>query len=99
MNLFCRGSRVLSITLSIWRRRTVAANGGADRPARRSGGAFAPARNRKNIRASSTPEPMWILGGVIGVFLATTCSSFFFFFWEMMLVPMYLPIAVGPQSF
>jgi NADH-quinone oxidoreductase subunit M len=31
---------------------------------------------------------MWILGGVIGVFLAMDLFLFFFF-WEMMLVPMY----------
>ncbi len=35
---------------------------------------------------------MWILGGVIGVFLAI--DMFLFFFWEMMLVPMYFLIAL-----
>ncbi len=40
---------------------------------------------------------MWILGGVIGVFLAID-MFLFFFFWEMMLVPMYFPDrAVGPK--
>ena len=34
---------------------------------------------------------MWILGGVIGVFLAIDLFLFFFF-WEMMLVPMYFLI-------
>lgn len=36
---------------------------------------------------------MWILGGVIGVFLAID-MFLFFFFWEMMLVPMYFLIAL-----
>ncbi|OFC63648.1 NADH-quinone oxidoreductase subunit M [Candidatus Erwinia dacicola] len=36
---------------------------------------------------------LWILGGVIGVFLAMD-MFLFFFFWEMMLVPMYLLIAL-----
>lgn len=36
---------------------------------------------------------MWILGGVIGVFLAVDLFLFFFF-WEMMLVPMYFLIAL-----
>jgi len=36
---------------------------------------------------------MWILGGVIGVFLAIDLFLFFFF-WEMMLVPMYFLIAL-----
>jgi NADH-quinone oxidoreductase subunit M len=41
---------------------------------------------------------MWILGGVIGVFLALDLFLFFFF-WEMMLVPMYFLIALwGHQS-
>eukprot|EP01030_Chromulinospumella_sphaerica_P009488 gene9488-9298_t len=34
---------------------------------------------------------MWILGGVVGVFLALDLFMFFFF-WEMMLVPMYFLI-------
>ena len=38
---------------------------------------------------------MWILGGVIGVFLAI--DMFLFFFWEMMLVPMYFLIALWGQ--
>ncbi|XNM60412.1 hypothetical protein ACLK1T_22385 [Escherichia coli] len=37
---------------------------------------------------------MWILGGVIGVFLAID-MFLFFFFWEMMLVPMYFLIALS----
>lgn len=36
---------------------------------------------------------MWILGGVIGVFLAIDLFLFFFF-WELMLVPMYFLIAL-----
>lgn len=36
---------------------------------------------------------MWILGGVVGVFLALDLFLFFFF-WEMMLVPMYFLIAL-----
>ncbi|CAJ0992050.1 NADH-quinone oxidoreductase subunit M [Pantoea sp. Nvir] len=36
---------------------------------------------------------MWILGGVIGVFLAID-MFLFFFFWEIMLVPMYFLIAL-----
>ncbi|PZL94914.1 NADH-quinone oxidoreductase subunit M [Pantoea graminicola] len=36
---------------------------------------------------------MWILGGVIGVFLSIDLFLFFFF-WEMMLVPMYFLIAL-----
>ena len=36
---------------------------------------------------------MWILGGVIGVFLAID-MFLFFFFWEMMLVPIYFLIAL-----
>ncbi|WP_158380180.1 NADH-quinone oxidoreductase subunit M [Candidatus Williamhamiltonella defendens] len=36
---------------------------------------------------------LWILGGVIGVFLAMDLFLFFFF-WEMMLVPMYFLIAL-----
>jgi len=36
---------------------------------------------------------LWILGGVIGVFLAMD-MFLFFFFWEMMLVPMYFLIAL-----
>ncbi|HLD67125.1 MAG TPA: NADH-quinone oxidoreductase subunit M [Pseudomonas sp.] len=40
---------------------------------------------------------MWILGGVIGVFLALDLFLFFFF-WEMMLVPMYFLIALWGHS-
>ena len=40
---------------------------------------------------------MWILGGVIGVFLAIDLFLFFFF-WEMMLVPMYFLIALWGHS-
>ncbi|UFH51428.1 NADH-quinone oxidoreductase subunit M [Pseudomonas sp. KNUC1026] len=40
---------------------------------------------------------MWILGGVIGVFLAVDLFLFFFF-WEMMLVPMYFLIALWGHS-
>ena len=36
---------------------------------------------------------MWILGGVVGVFLSLDLFLFFFF-WEMMLVPMYFLIAL-----
>ncbi len=36
---------------------------------------------------------LWILGGVIGVFMAMDLFLFFFF-WEMMLVPMYFLIAL-----
>ncbi|UVK77673.1 MAG: NADH:quinone oxidoreductase subunit M [Sodalis sp. Fse] len=36
---------------------------------------------------------LWILGGVIGVFVAID-MFLFFFFWEMMLVPMYFLIAL-----
>lgn len=36
---------------------------------------------------------LWILGGVVGVFLALDLLLFFFF-WEMMLVPMYFLIAL-----
>ena len=36
---------------------------------------------------------LWILGGVIGVFLAVDLFLFFFF-WELMLVPMYFLIAL-----
>ncbi|VFP80045.1 NADH-quinone oxidoreductase subunit M [Candidatus Erwinia haradaeae] len=36
---------------------------------------------------------LWLLGGVIGVFLAIDLFLFFFF-WEMMLVPMYFLIAL-----
>ncbi len=40
---------------------------------------------------------MWILGGVIGVFIALDLFLFFFF-WEMMLVPMYFLIALWGHS-
>lgn len=40
---------------------------------------------------------LWILGGVIGVFLAMDLFLFFFF-WEMMLVPMYFLIALWGHS-
>lgn len=40
---------------------------------------------------------MWILGGVVGVFLALDLFMFFFF-WEMMLVPMYFLIALWGHS-
>lgn len=40
---------------------------------------------------------LWILGGVIGVFLAVD-MFLFFFFWEMMLVPMYFLIALWGHS-
>ena len=40
---------------------------------------------------------MWILGGVIGVFLAMDLFLFFFF-WEMMLVPMFFLIALWGHS-
>lgn len=36
---------------------------------------------------------MWVIGGVVGVFLAIDLFLFFFF-WEMMLVPMYFLIAL-----
>jgi NADH-quinone oxidoreductase subunit M len=40
---------------------------------------------------------MWILGGVVGVFLAIDLFLFFFF-WETMLVPMYFLIALWGHS-
>ena len=40
---------------------------------------------------------LWILGGVVGVFLAMDLFLFFFF-WEMMLVPMYFLIALWGHS-
>jgi len=40
---------------------------------------------------------MWIIGGVVGVFLAVDLFLFFFF-WEMMLVPMYFLIALWGHS-
>jgi NADH-quinone oxidoreductase subunit M len=40
---------------------------------------------------------MWILGGVVGVFLAIDLFMFFFF-WEMMLVPMFFLIALWGHS-
>jgi len=40
---------------------------------------------------------LWIIGGVIGVFLAVDLFLFFFF-WEMMLVPMYFLIALWGHS-
>ena len=40
---------------------------------------------------------LWILGGVIGVFLSLDLFLFFFF-WEMMLVPMYFLIALWGHS-
>lgn len=40
---------------------------------------------------------MWILGGVVGVFLSLDLFLFFFF-WEMMLVPMYFLIALWGHS-
>jgi len=40
---------------------------------------------------------MWILGGVVGVFLALDLFLFFFF-WEVMLVPMYFLIALWGHS-
>lgn len=40
---------------------------------------------------------LWILGGVMGVFLAMDLFLFFFF-WEMMLVPMYFLIALWGHS-
>ena len=40
---------------------------------------------------------LWILGGVIGVFLSID-MFLFFFFWEMMLVPMYFLIALWGHS-
>ena len=40
---------------------------------------------------------MWIIGGVVGVFLALDLFLFFFF-WEVMLVPMYFLIALWGHS-
>ncbi|MCD8561052.1 MAG: hypothetical protein LRY75_20030 [Shewanella xiamenensis] len=40
---------------------------------------------------------LWILGGVLGVFMAVDLFLFFFF-WEMMLVPMYFLIALWGHS-
>lgn len=40
---------------------------------------------------------LWILGGVVGVFIAIDLFLFFFF-WEMMLVPMYFLIALWGHS-
>ncbi|MBS61860.1 proton-translocating NADH-quinone oxidoreductase subunit M [Salinisphaera sp. C84B14] len=40
---------------------------------------------------------LWIIGGVVGVFLAVDLFLFFFF-WEMMLVPMYFLIALWGHS-
>ncbi|WP_048307461.1 NADH-quinone oxidoreductase subunit M [Halomonas sp. PR-M31] len=40
---------------------------------------------------------LWILGGVVGVFLAIDLFLFFFF-WELMLVPMYFLIALWGHS-
>ncbi|MGL5323497.1 MAG: NADH-quinone oxidoreductase subunit M [Aeromonas sp.] len=40
---------------------------------------------------------LWILGGVLGVFMALDLFLFFFF-WEMMLVPMYFLIALWGHS-
>jgi NADH-quinone oxidoreductase subunit M len=40
---------------------------------------------------------LWILAGVVGVFLAVDLFLFFFF-WEMMLVPMYFLIALWGHS-
>lgn len=40
---------------------------------------------------------LWIIGGVLGVFLAVDLFLFFFF-WEMMLVPMYFLIALWGHS-
>lgn len=40
---------------------------------------------------------MWIIGGVMGVFLAIDLFLFFFF-WEMMLIPMYFLIALWGHS-
>jgi len=40
---------------------------------------------------------LWILGGVVGVFLAMDLFLFFFF-WEVMLVPMYFLIALWGHS-
>lgn len=40
---------------------------------------------------------LWIIGGVVGVFLALDLFLFFFF-WEMMLVPMYFLIALWGHS-
>ncbi|KXS37380.1 MAG: NADH-quinone oxidoreductase subunit M [Halomonadaceae bacterium T82-2] len=40
---------------------------------------------------------LWILGGVVGVFLSIDLFLFFFF-WEMMLVPMYFLIALWGHS-
>lgn len=40
---------------------------------------------------------LWILGGVVGVFLAMDLFLFFFF-WELMLVPMYFLIALWGHS-
>ncbi|OHV08367.1 NADH-quinone oxidoreductase subunit M [Kushneria phosphatilytica] len=40
---------------------------------------------------------LWIIGGVVGVFLAIDLFLFFFF-WEMMLVPMYFLIALWGHS-
>lgn len=40
---------------------------------------------------------LWIIGGVLGVFMAVDLFLFFFF-WEMMLVPMYFLIALWGHS-
>ncbi|MDN5863396.1 MAG: NADH-quinone oxidoreductase subunit M, partial [Salinisphaera sp.] len=40
---------------------------------------------------------LWIIGGVVGIFLAMDLFLFFFF-WEMMLVPMYFLIALWGHS-
>ncbi|MDA3923005.1 MAG: NADH-quinone oxidoreductase subunit M [Salinisphaera sp.] len=40
---------------------------------------------------------LWIIGGVVGVFLSVDLFLFFFF-WEMMLVPMYFLIALWGHS-
>src|SRR5699024_5916224 len=40
---------------------------------------------------------LWVIGGVVGVFLSIDLFLFFFF-WEMMLVPMYFLIALWGHS-
>jgi NADH-quinone oxidoreductase subunit M len=77
-------------------RRPVAADDPADRPA----GCLSVLCSWKEIQRHVGffhLNLMWILGGVVGVFLALDLFMFFFF-WEMMLVPMYFLIALWGHS-
>ncbi len=77
-------------------RRPVAVDDPADRPAGHPLGTLLLEEIQRHVGFFHL-NLMWILGGVVGVFLALDLFMFFFF-WEMMLVPMYFLIALWGHS-